>query len=577
MSSPWIFTETAIIWRAMATAHSPNSFLLELLLMNGIGDFDGDGDLDYLVAKGYSLGSIYFFEKQGPGNDFKAPVPIAAWYGDGGIYPNGMAVADYNGDGIMDFVLTYYYSTNATLYLGKAPAAEGQTGKLEFTPSVLENVAPKASNDADAADFNNDGYADFVVAPTSGSEFSINIGHVDGTFKTNKLVSYSNGSYWNVAVADFDNDGNVDLIASYDDYMDFYEGQGEVAEDEPQFIWARRIQDDRLLFSPIDNFDFDNDGTQDLIVGKYGDDYNVAVLLGKGDGETFTYAGSYGGGEGYMRDVIAAPSINEAKNVPPVAVIDYDLPPIIAGQQVTFDGLGSYDDDGEITSYVWNFGGDDFSTEGNSVRNAFVQNTFLEYPIEGITAQHVFSEAGEHTVTLTVTDDQGATHSIQTRITIDPLPVRVKFNPRTLNLKSKGKWIRVTIILPKKHKACWVDLTGVFSAADDVFLGFAVSDSNYGFLSKFYRKKKKCRRTIKVRFDRQEVIKGLMDRSGMDRSGMVKLRVNGRIMLDGKQTDFEGLGKIRLIQPKPMKKSKLLKLLSVYTKFKYDKNCKKPK
>jgi hypothetical protein len=68
-----------------------------------------------------------------------------------------------------------------------------------------------------------------------------------------------------------------------------------------------------------------------------------------------------------------------------------------------------------------------------------------------------------------------------------------------------------------------------------------------------------------------------MDRSGMDRSGMVKLRVNGRIMLDGKQTDFEGLGKIRLIQPKPMKKSKLLKLLSVYTKFKYDKNCKKPK
>jgi len=530
-------------------------------MANGIGDFDGDGDLDYLVAKGYSEGSIYLFEKQGPGNDFKAPIAIADW--QGGIYPNGMAVADYNGDGIMDFLLTHYYSTSGTLYLGKAPAAEGQ--KDRFTSSKLDGVAPMASNDADAADFNNDGYADFVVAPTSGNEFSINIGQVGGGFLTYKLVSHSNGSYWNVAAADFDNDGNIDLLASYDDYIDFYQGQGEVEEGEPQFIYVdKKITNHPLDFSPIDNFDFNKDGIQDLIVGKYRDNYTVAVLLGEGDGETFTHAGSYTGGEGYMRDVIAAPSINASINIPPVAVIEYDLPPIIAGQQVTFDGLSSYDDDGEIISYAWNFGGDDYAAERNTV-----QNRFQEDPIEGITAQNVFYEAGEHTVTLTVTDDQGATHTVQTQIPVDPLGVRVKFNPRTLNLNSKGKWIKATIILPKDKKACEVDMTSVSTAGADsgVFLGNAVADSKYGFFSKHFRKKNKCKRIIKVRFDRQQIIQGLKDQSGW-----VKLRVDGLIMLDGQQTDFTGFGKIRVIQPKPKKKSKLL---SFYKNFKYDKNCKK--
>jgi hypothetical protein len=37
---------------------------------NGLGDFDNDGDRDYIMASGYMEGNIYIYEKLGPGNDF---------------------------------------------------------------------------------------------------------------------------------------------------------------------------------------------------------------------------------------------------------------------------------------------------------------------------------------------------------------------------------------------------------------------------------------------------------------------------------------------------------------------------
>jgi PKD repeat protein len=71
---------------------------------------------------------------------------------------------------------------------------------------------------------------------------------------------------------------------------------------------------------------------------------------------------------------------------------------------VSFNASGSTDPDGSIVSYSWNFG------EGTSGT--------------GVTRGHTYNNSGNYTVSLTVTDDDGATDSASTviQVTTPPIP-----------------------------------------------------------------------------------------------------------------------------------------------------------
>jgi len=75
-------------------------------------------------------------------------------------------------------------------------------------------------------------------------------------------------------------------------------------------------------------------------------------------------------------------------NVPPVADANGPYSGDV-GEIITFDGSGSYDPDGTIVSWHWDFG----DTNTGS----------------GETTTHAYSSAGNYTVTLTVTDNDGGT------------------------------------------------------------------------------------------------------------------------------------------------------------------------
>ena len=87
-------------------------------------------------------------------------------------------------------------------------------------------------------------------------------------------------------------------------------------------------------------------------------------------------------------------------NKPPVASFTYSPENLVVGQAVTFDASGSYDLDGSIVSYEWDFG--DGTTETTT----------------SPTIQHTYSSGGIYTVTLTVTDNDGLTDSYSTTITV---------------------------------------------------------------------------------------------------------------------------------------------------------------
>jgi len=99
-----------------------------------------------------------------------------------------------------------------------------------------------------------------------------------------------------------------------------------------------------------------------------------------------------------------------APNKPPVANFTYSPENPVVGQAVTFDASGSYDPDGLIVSYEWDFG------DGN------ITNTTEEK------IKHSYSEAGSYEVTLTVKDDKGATNSTTRIIIVMPAKPRVSIS-----------------------------------------------------------------------------------------------------------------------------------------------------
>jgi serine protease len=89
-------------------------------------------------------------------------------------------------------------------------------------------------------------------------------------------------------------------------------------------------------------------------------------------------------------------------NDPPVAVAGADQFASI-GQTLTFDGSASYDPDGSLVSYDWDFGEDGATGTG-------------------VTTTHAYSAAGIYTVTLTVEDDGGLTDADELTVTVSETP-----------------------------------------------------------------------------------------------------------------------------------------------------------
>ncbi len=526
---------------------------------NALGDFDKDGDLDYITGIGFGPfggGHIYILEKSDsddpnydPAKPFAAPQIAAAWGAEGGLMPGDMAVADFDEDEDKnpDFVMAFIGSAATGLYLGD--------GHLGFSSVILPGTAPVSSVGIDTADFNNDGHADFVVAPNSDEPFFINLGDGHGKFTTYRVPTIDSGSLWGVAAADFNGDGAVDIAAAYDGYLYIYKGvkDAEGNVDGHTFVFVDGYEFE-MNQSALDNYDFNGDGKQDLVAANYGDNpAGVAVLLNNapyGENDefsfSFTYAGTYGGGFTSARTSVAAPPEQlKSSNIAPVAVIEPTFLEITAGDEIVFDGSNSYDEDGEIVSWEWDFGDADPSAEAE-----------VEPQIPGDKPSHIYYQTGTYSVTLTVTDDKGATNTIQAEVSVLPVTVTVKFSPHELNHHSRDKWLTATLRLPENLDVADVEPSSLFIVTEDSKTIFADANSHHSFFSKCLHRIQSKMNVMTVKFNRQAVV-GAIETP----SDATVLTLKGKVGYKKGTLEFQGAGTIQTLE-KSKKRGWFNKILS---------------
>jgi len=287
-----------------------------------VTDVNRDGKLDIVVVGGcipaqgcFAEGVAAVLLGNGDGT-FQPAVP----YGSGGVTGVSVAAADVNGDGKLDLQVANQCAIGSC---AEGSFSEGLVGVLlgngdgTFQPAVTYSSGGNFASSVAVANLNGDGKLDLVVTnycsvacffpPVEGS-VSVLLGNGDGTFQP--AVPYDSGGNgtMSVSVADVSGDGKLDLLtancgddacspASTGGVVGVLLGNGD-GTFKAAVSFAAGNSPDSITVA-----DVNGDGKPDVVVGNWGtssfnNDGATSVLLGNGDG-TFQAAQTYlsGGNE----------------------------------------------------------------------------------------------------------------------------------------------------------------------------------------------------------------------------------------------------------------------------------------
>ena len=197
-----------------------------------------------------------------------------------------IAQGDFNGDGHLDLITTNRNPGITTPGLSVNLLLGNGDGTFQPLRSTPVNMAPSAIA---VADFNGDGSLDVVAVGNAVDGVRVLLGNGDGTFQNYIAAAGVGGD--SLAIGDFNGDGAIDLAVGnlFRQSMKVFMGDGTGHfQTLPEISLADTP-------SAVAAGDFDGDGQIDLAVS--GSDSNqVTIFLGDGDG-AFSFASTAATGE----------------------------------------------------------------------------------------------------------------------------------------------------------------------------------------------------------------------------------------------------------------------------------------
>lgn len=189
-----------------------------------------------------------------------------------GSFPSSIIAADFNNDGIPDVAINGVVDSSSCGLFVLLGRGDGRFTDFVTYPYPISSCA----NGMAVADFNHDGNFDVVIARANGA--TVFLGNGNGTLQN--PVNYPIGESSIVAVADLNGDGNSDFVVTQIDTITVLLGNGDGNFQTP------------ITFSPghpagyLAIGDLNGDGKPDLVLttGSREPVHAIGVLIGNGDG-----------------------------------------------------------------------------------------------------------------------------------------------------------------------------------------------------------------------------------------------------------------------------------------------------
>jgi hypothetical protein len=227
-----------------------------------LGDLDGDGDLDLATANLDDAGSTRVWIGDGSGGFVRS-----GSFPTSGMRSECIQLTDVTGDGFLDAVIANFVSNDVSILPG-----DGKGGFDD--PMVIPTLAGPI--ELRVVDLDGDGWLDLAVAARNADSLAIHRGTGPCQFDSPEIHDAGKGPF-DLVLSDIDGDGLTDLVSAVREgqgcsiLLGVAAGQGSISEpvgDDPR----------RVVIG-----DFDGDGRPDLATADQGS-ASVSVLLNRGSG-----------------------------------------------------------------------------------------------------------------------------------------------------------------------------------------------------------------------------------------------------------------------------------------------------